>query len=90
MLRSREGGTNIVSVAPGLPALRDADGLVQGQEHHGPGHGGKKIGSWLGGNEPELFAALTKAGIDPKTENVIQQNFDMTGCSMATSTSPRR
>ncbi len=23
---------------------------------------GKKIGSWLGGNEPELFAALTKAG----------------------------
>ena len=26
---------------------------------------GKKIGSWLGGNEPELFAALTKAGARP-------------------------
>jgi NitT/TauT family transport system substrate-binding protein len=40
---------------------------------------GKKIGSWLGGNEPELFAALTKAGCDPTKENVIKQNFDMTG-----------
>jgi NitT/TauT family transport system substrate-binding protein len=38
---------------------------------------GKKIGSWLGGNEPELFAALTKAGLDPTKENVIKQNFDM-------------
>jgi len=40
---------------------------------------GKKIGSWLGGNEPELFAALTKAGCDPTKENVIKQNFDMSG-----------
>ena len=39
--------------------------------------GGKKIGSWLGGNEPELFAALTKAGLDPKTESVTKQDFDM-------------
>jgi NitT/TauT family transport system substrate-binding protein len=41
--------------------------------------GGKKIGSWLGGNEPELFAALTKAGFDPTKENVIKQNFNMDG-----------
>jgi NitT/TauT family transport system substrate-binding protein len=40
---------------------------------------GKKIGSWLGGNEPELFAALTKAGLDPTKENVLKQNFDMSG-----------
>jgi NitT/TauT family transport system substrate-binding protein len=40
---------------------------------------GKRIGSWLGGNEPELFAALTKAGCDPTKENVIKQNFDMSG-----------
>ena len=40
---------------------------------------GKKIGSWLGGNEPELFAAITKAGSDPTAENIIQQNFDMSG-----------
>ena len=26
---------------------------------------GKKVGVWLGGNEFELFAALTKYGIDP-------------------------
>ena len=40
---------------------------------------GKKIGSWLGGNEPELFAALTKASLDPTKENIIKQNFDMSG-----------
>ena len=40
---------------------------------------GKKIGSWLLGNEPELFAALTKVGLDPAKENVIKQNFDMSG-----------
>ena len=26
---------------------------------------GKKVANWLGGNEFELFAALTKNGIDP-------------------------
>jgi NitT/TauT family transport system substrate-binding protein len=41
--------------------------------------GSTKIGSWLGGNEPELFAALTKAGLDPTKENVIKQNFNMDG-----------
>ena len=41
---------------------------------------GKKVGSWLGGNEPEVFAALTKAGIDPaKDVTVIKQDFNMSG-----------
>jgi len=26
---------------------------------------GKKVANWLGGNQYELFAALTKAGMDP-------------------------
>ena len=26
---------------------------------------GKKVANWLGGNQYELFAALTKNGIDP-------------------------
>lgn len=42
------------------------------------GFKGKNIGSWLGGNEPELFAAMIKAGIEPdKGAKIIQQGFDM-------------
>jgi NitT/TauT family transport system substrate-binding protein len=41
---------------------------------------GKKVGNWLGGNEFELFAALTKNGMDPehnKGVTIVQQPFDM-------------
>ena len=41
---------------------------------------GKKVANWLGGNEFELFAALTKNGIDPKNSSdvtIVQQPFDM-------------
>jgi len=41
---------------------------------------GKKVANWLGGNEFELFAALTKNGIDPKSSSdvtIVQQPFDM-------------
>jgi NitT/TauT family transport system substrate-binding protein len=41
---------------------------------------GKKVANWLGGNEFELFAALTKAGMDPtknKGVTIVQQPFDM-------------
>jgi len=41
---------------------------------------GKKIGNWDFGNEFEIFAALTKAGIDPATGvELVQQQFDMAG-----------
>jgi NitT/TauT family transport system substrate-binding protein len=41
---------------------------------------GKRVGSWLGGNEPEVFAALTKSGLDPtKDVTVIKQDFSMSG-----------
>ncbi len=40
----------------------------------------KKIGNWGFGNEYEIFAALSKAGLDPaKDVTLIQQNFDMNG-----------
>ena len=40
----------------------------------------KKIGNWGFGNEYEIFAALTKAGLDPaKDVKLLQQNFDMNG-----------
>jgi NitT/TauT family transport system substrate-binding protein len=40
----------------------------------------KKVGNWLGGNQYELFAALTKNGIDPNNKSdvtVVQQPFTM-------------
>ncbi|MFM8644240.1 MAG: ABC transporter substrate-binding protein [Actinomycetota bacterium] len=41
---------------------------------------GKRIGNWGFGNEFEIFAALTKAGLDPaKDVTLVQQQFDMEG-----------
>ncbi|GIF71932.1 ABC transporter substrate-binding protein [Asanoa siamensis] len=41
---------------------------------------GKKVGNWGFGNEFELFAAMTKAGLDPgKDVTLVQQQFDMQG-----------
>ena len=41
---------------------------------------GKKIGNWGFGNEYEIFAALTEAGLDPATDvELVQQQFDMLG-----------
>jgi NitT/TauT family transport system substrate-binding protein len=39
---------------------------------------GKKIGNWGFGNEFELFAGMTQAGLDPaKDVTLVQQQFDM-------------
>jgi NitT/TauT family transport system substrate-binding protein len=41
---------------------------------------GKKVANWLGGNEFELFAALSRAGMDPvhnKGVTIVKQPFDM-------------
>jgi NitT/TauT family transport system substrate-binding protein len=80
MLQSRENGTDLVSIAQVFQrsgtrmASFKTKNIATIQDFHG-----KKIGSWLLGNEPELFAALTKAGFDPNTENIIKQDFDMSG-----------
>jgi len=80
MLRSREGGTDLVAISQvfarsgtRMVSFKDA-GITTPEDM-----GGTNIGSWLGGNEPELFAALNKVDLDPATENVIQQNFNMDG-----------
>ena len=80
MLQSRENGTDLVSIAQvfqrsGTRMVSFKDKAITDPK----AFAGKKIGSWLGGNEPELFAAMTKVGLDPATQNVIQQNFDMSG-----------
>jgi NitT/TauT family transport system substrate-binding protein len=39
---------------------------------------GKKVGNWGFGNEYELFAGMTQAGLDPaKDVTLVQQQFDM-------------
>ena len=41
---------------------------------------GKKVGVWCCGNENELYAALTKNNIDPKSKDdvtIVNQPFDM-------------
>jgi NitT/TauT family transport system substrate-binding protein len=80
MLQSREGGTDLVSIAQVFQRSGTRMASFKAANITTPASmDGKKIGSWLGGNEPELFAALTKAGLDPTKENVIKQNFDMSG-----------
>jgi NitT/TauT family transport system substrate-binding protein len=77
-LQSREGGTDLVTIAPilqrsGTRMIARADsGITDPASMLG-----KRIGSWLGGNEPELYAAIVKAGGDPTTENIIKQDFNM-------------
>jgi NitT/TauT family transport system substrate-binding protein len=80
MLQSREGGTDLVSIAQIFQRSGTRMASFKAANITSPKDmTGKKIGSWLGGNEPELFAALTKAGLDPSSQNIIKQNFDMTG-----------
>ncbi len=39
---------------------------------------GKKVGNWGFGNEFELFAGMTEAGLDPTSDvELVQQQFDM-------------
>ena len=81
MLASRENGTDLVDIAQifqrsgtleisfkskGINSIADLKG--------------KKVGTWLGGNEPELYADLTKNGIDPANPadvTIVKQPFDM-------------
>jgi NitT/TauT family transport system substrate-binding protein len=80
MLQSREGGTDLVSIAQIFQRSGTRMASFKKANITSPKDmAGKKIGSWLGGNEPELFAGLTKAGLDPTTQNIIKQNFDMSG-----------
>ena len=80
MLQSREGGTDLVSIAQIFQRSGTRMASFKAANITSPATmAGKKIGSWLGGNEPELFAALTKASLDPTKENIIKQNFDMSG-----------
>lgn len=78
-LASREAGADIVNIAQVFQrsgtlqvSFKDA-GITSPADF-----AGKKIGNWGYGNEFEIFAALTKAGLDPATDvELVQQQFDM-------------
>jgi NitT/TauT family transport system substrate-binding protein len=78
-LASREQGANITDVAQifarsGTYQVTWKDsGITSAADFKG-----KKIGNWGFGNEFELFAGMTKAGLDPgKDVTLVQQQFDM-------------
>jgi len=81
LLAARDKGTDLVNIAQvfarsGMTQLTwKSSGIttIAGMKD-------KKVANWLGGNQYELFAALTKAGMNPeKNEGVtiVQQPFDM-------------
>jgi NitT/TauT family transport system substrate-binding protein len=78
-LQSREGGIDIVNI--GQVFQRSGTRQVSFKDKNitkGADFKGKKIGNWGFGNEYEVFAAVTKAGLDPaKDVTLVQQQFDM-------------
>ena len=78
-LASREQGAGIVDVAQvfrtsGTLQVSWADSNITTAADLK----GKKVGNWGFGNEYELFAGITKAGLDPaKDVELVQQQFDM-------------
>jgi NitT/TauT family transport system substrate-binding protein len=78
-LASREQGAGITNVGQifqrsGTLQVSWADSKIAGPADFK----GKKIGNWGFGNEYELFAGMTKAGLDPaKDVTLVQQQFDM-------------
>jgi NitT/TauT family transport system substrate-binding protein len=81
LLAARDTGTQLVDIAQvfsrsGMTELTwKSTGLSSI-----PKLKGKKVANWLGGDQYELFAALTAAGTDPahnKGVTIVQQPFDM-------------
>ena len=78
-LASREKGANIVNIAQVFQRSGTLQVSFKGKNITTPADfAGKTIGNWGYGNEFEVFAAMTQAGLDPATDvtNVGQQ-FDM-------------
>jgi len=78
-LASREAGANIVNIAQVFQRSGTLQVSFKDSGITSPADfAGKKIGNWGFGNEFEIFAALTKAGLDPAADvELVQQQFDM-------------
>src|SRR5438093_4639233 len=81
LLSARDKGTKLVNIAQvftrsGMTQITWKDSGINSIAKMR----GKKVGNWLGGNEFELFAALTRAGMNPsknKGVTIVKQPFDM-------------
>ncbi len=81
LLATREKGGKIVSIAQvfarsGMTELTWKDSGINSIAKMR----GKKVGVWCCGNQPELFAALTKNGINPASKSdvtIVNQPFTM-------------
>jgi len=78
-LASREQGAQITDVGQFFARSGTYQVAFANKGINGAGDlKGKKVGNWGFGNEFELFAGLTKAGLDPgKDVTLVQQQFDM-------------
>lgn len=80
-LAAREAGAKVTDIAQVFQrsgtlqvALKDS-GITSAADFKG-----KKIGNWGFGNEYEIFAALSKEGLDPaKDVTLVAQQFDVSG-----------
>src|SRR2546430_11887316 len=81
LFATREKGSNLVSIAQvfartGMTELTWKDSGIDTIAKMR----GKKVGVWCCGNQPELFAALNKNGIDPHNASdvtIVNQPFNM-------------
>jgi NitT/TauT family transport system substrate-binding protein len=79
VLQARESGAEVVAVANVIQRVSQvlvsfkSAGLDSVADFKG-----KRVGSWLGGNEAEQFALLRKYNLDPEKDvEIIKQGFDM-------------
>jgi NitT/TauT family transport system substrate-binding protein len=78
-LASREQGANITDVAQIFQRSGTLQVSFKDKNITTPADlKNKKVGNWGFGNEFELFAGMTKAGLNPGTDvKLVQQQFDM-------------
>lgn len=78
-LASREAGAGITDVAQIFQRSGTKQVSFKSANINGAADlRGKKVGNWGYGNEFELFAGMTKAGLNPSTDvKLVQQQFDM-------------
>lgn len=80
-LASREAGAGITQVAQIFQRSGTLQVSFADENITGPADlRGKTVGNWGYGNEFELFAGMTEAGVDPSSDvTLVQQQFDMNG-----------
>jgi NitT/TauT family transport system substrate-binding protein len=78
-LASREQGANITDIAQIFQRSGTLQVSFKGKNiTDATALKGKKVGNWGFGNEFELFAGMTKAGLNPGSDvSLVQQQFDM-------------